>query len=147
MNHELRADTQVEPNAAMLNRALEKALRLAPHDVLVVMIGDFFGVDEETERLTARMAEHNDVLALLVHDPIRLNPARLRMSVSDGSLQIEMNLTDKRMREKLAANYREEQDHITRFLRKLSAPLLMVSNEGDVVEQVRGLLGVPGRAR
>ena len=75
MNHALRADTQVEPNPGMLNRALEKALQLAPHDVLIVMISDFFGVDEQTERLTARMAEHNDVLGLLVHDPIRLQPA------------------------------------------------------------------------
>jgi uncharacterized protein (DUF58 family) len=145
MNHALRADVQVEPEAAMLNRALEKALRLAPHDVLVVTISDFFGVDEETERLTARLAEHNDVLGILVHDPIRLEPLEQRLTVSDGALQMEINLADKRLREKLADDYRNEQDHITRFLRKLSAPLLMVSNQGDVVDQVRRLLGVPRR--
>jgi uncharacterized protein (DUF58 family) len=147
MNHELRADTQVEPNAGMLNRALEKALQLVSHDGLIVMISDFFGVDEQTERLTARMAEHNDVLALLVHDPIRLQPAGTRVTVSDGSLQMEIDFADKHVREKLAENYREEQEHITRFLNRLAAPLLMVSNQGDVVDQVRRLLGVPGRAK
>jgi uncharacterized protein (DUF58 family) len=147
MNHALRADTQVEPNAGMLNRALEKALQLVSHDGLIVMISDFFGVDEQTERLTARMAEHNDVLALLVHDPIRLQPAGERVTVSDGSLQMEIDFADKHVREKLAENYREEQEHITRFLNRLAAPLLMVSNQGDVVDQVRRLLGVPGRAR
>jgi uncharacterized protein (DUF58 family) len=147
MNHALRADTQVEPNAGMLNRALEKALQLVPHDGLIVMISDFFGVDEQTERLTARMAEHNDVLALLVHDPIRLQPAGERVTVSDGSLQMEIDFANKHVREKLAENYREEQEHITRFLNRLAAPLLMVSNQGDVVDQVRRLLGVPGRAR
>jgi len=146
MNHALRADTRVEPNPGMLNRALEKALQLAPHDVLIVMISDFFGVDEQTERLTARMAEHNDVLGLLVHDPIRLQPATQNLTVSDGSSQMEIDFADKRVREKLAEDYREEQEHITRFLNRLSAPLLMVSNEGDVVDQVRRLLGVPGRA-
>jgi hypothetical protein len=50
------------------------------------------------------------------------------------------------VRDKLAGDYREEQEHITRFLNRLAAPLLMVSNEGDVVDQVRRLLGVPGRA-
>ena len=145
MNHALKADARVEPNAGMLNRALEKALQRVPHDVLVVIISDFFGVDEETERLTARMAEHNDVLALLVHDPIRLQPAEQRMTVTDGSLQMEINFADKQVREKIGANYRDEQEHITRFLSKLAAPLLMVSNEGDVVDQVRRLLGVPGR--
>ena len=147
MNHALRADTQVEPNAGMLNRALEKALQLVSHDGLIVMISDFFGVDEQTERLTARIAEHNDVLALLVHDPIRLQPAEERVTVSDGSLQMEIDFADKHVREKLAENYREEQEHITRFLNRLAAPLLMVSNQGDVVNQVRRLLGVPGRAR
>lgn len=147
MNHALRADTQVEPNAGMLNRALEKALQLVPHDGLIVMISDFFGVDEQTERLAARMAEHNDVLALLVHDPIRLQPAEKRVTVSDGSLQMEIDFADKHVREKLAENYREEQEHITRFLNRLAAPLLMVSNQGDVVDQVRRLLGVSGRAR
>jgi uncharacterized protein (DUF58 family) len=147
MNHALRADTPVEPNAGMLNRAVEKALQLVSHDGLIVMISDFFGVDEQTERLTARIAEHNDVLALLVHDPIRLQPAEERVTVSDGSLQMEIDFADKHVREKLAENYREEQEHITRFLNRLAAPLLMVSNKGDVVDQVRRLLGVPGRAR
>jgi len=147
MNHALQADAQVEPNPGMLNRALEKALQLVPHDALVVMISDFFGVDGQTERLTARMAEHNDVLGLLVHDPLRLRPAKQNLTVSDGSLQMEIDFADKRVREKLARDYREEQEHITHFLNRLAAPLLMVSNEGDVVDQVRRLLGVPGRAR
>lgn len=146
MNHALRADSRIEPNPGMLNRALEKALQLISHDTLVVMVSDFFGVDEQTERLTARMAEHNDVLALLVHDPIRLQSPSRNLPVSDGSLQMEIDFADKRVRKKLIADYADEQQHITHFLRRLSAPLLMISNEGDVVDQVRRLLGVPGRA-
>ena len=60
---------------------------------------------------------------------------------------MEVDFADRRVREKLAQDYREEQDHITVLLRKLSAPLLMVSNEGDVVEQVRRMLGVSGKAK
>lgn len=146
MNHSLHADTAVEPNPAMLNQALESALQLISHDTLVVMISDFFGVDEQTERLTARMAEHNDVLALLVHDPIRLKPAVQNLTVSDGSRQMEIDFADKRVREKVSDDYGDEQERITHFLRKLAAPLLMISNEGDVVDQVRRLLGVPDRA-
>ena len=145
MNHALHADTTVEPNPAMLNQALEAALQLITHDTLVVMISDFFGVDEQTERLTAQMAEHNDVLALLVHDPIRLKPAVQNLTVSDGSRQMEIDFADKRVREKVSGDYEDEQMHITQFLRKLAAPLLMISNEGDVVDQVRRLLGVPTR--
>jgi len=145
MNHDLRAASQVEPNAAMLNRALEKALKLVPHDALVVMISDYFGVDDRTEQLTARMAQHNDVLALLVHDPIRLHPAEQPVTVSDGILQMEVDFSSKNVREKVTQSYQEEQQNITHFLNRLAAPLLMVSNEGDVVDQVRRLLGASGR--
>ena len=145
MNQRLRVGTDIEPNPGMLNAALRKAVRLAPHDVLVVIISDFFGVDTETERLSASLAAHNDVLGLLVHDPLRLNPQGHSISVSDGNLQMQMDLANKEVREKLAEDYRLEQERITHFLKKLSAPLLLVSNEGDVVKQVRRLLGVPGR--
>ena len=145
MNQRLRVGTDIEPNPGMLNEALRKAVRLAPHDVLVVIISDFFGVDAETERLSASLAAHNDVLGLLVHDPLRLNPHGHSIGVSDGNLQIQMDLANKKVRAKLAEDYRLEQERITHFLKKLSAPLLLVSNEGDVVKQVRRLLGVPGR--
>lgn len=145
MNQSLRVGAGIEPNPDMLNEALRKATRLASHDVLVVIISDFFGADEQTERLAARLAAHNDVLGLLVHDPVRLDPAKQRISVSDGTLQMELNLADKKVREKIADDYLAEQQRITHFLKKLSAPLLLVSNEGDVVQQVRRLLGVPGR--
>lgn len=145
MNQCLRVGSGLESNPGMLNEALRKAVRLAPHDVLVVIVSDFFGVDAETERLSANLAAHNDVLGLLVHDPLRLNPQGHNISVSDGRLQMQMDLADKNVREKLAEDYRLEQERITRFLKKLSAPLLLVSNEGDVVSQVRKLLGVPAR--
>lgn len=146
MNHALSADSDVEPNPGMLNRALDTALKLISHDTLVVIVSDFSGVDDQTEKLTTRMAEHNDVLALMTHDPARLRPASQNLTVSDGALQMEINFADKSVRDKITDDYTAEQEHITRFLSKLAAPLLMISNEGGVVDQVRRLLGVPGRA-
>ena len=69
MNHVLQADTQVEPNPDMLNRALGKAQQLVSHDALIVMISDYFGVDEQTERITARMASCSTKLNALVSPP------------------------------------------------------------------------------
>jgi uncharacterized protein (DUF58 family) len=146
MNHELRADSQVEPAPGALNRALDTARKFISHDTLVVVISDFSGVDQESERLTARIAEHNDVLALLVHDPMRLRPTARNLTVSDGSKQMDIDFSNKKLSEKIVKDYGDEQENITRSLRKLAAPLLMISNEGDVVDQVRYLLGAPGRA-
>ena len=144
-NHALSADSTVNPNPGQLNRVLEKARVLAPHDALVVLISDGLGVDDETQRFTAWLAEHNDVLALLVHDPSRIDPTGARLTVSDGTLQMDLDLTDPSVSRKMAEDFRTEQENLTRSLRRLSAPLLMISNDEDVVAQVRRLLGVPGR--
>jgi uncharacterized protein (DUF58 family) len=142
-NHELQADSEIPPNPGMLNQALEKAHHLAPHDALVIVISDFAGADEHTERLVARITAHNDIIGILVHDPVRLQPPSQSLTISDGSLQAEINFDSRQARDKVLNDYQEEQEHLTTILRRLSAPLLMVSNEGDVVDQVRRLLGVP----
>ncbi len=145
MNHALDVKTGTKPNPDMLNDALRKAVQMVSHDVLVVIISDFFGVSEQTEMLTTQLSAHNDVLGILVHDPVRLNPPKQSISVSDGNLQMQLDLSKKQTVEKIVDDYRSEQEHITYILKKLSAPLLLVSNEGDVIDQIRRLLGVPGR--
>jgi uncharacterized protein (DUF58 family) len=148
MNHALRVGAAPRHAPGRLNEALKRAARMAPHDALVVVISDFFGIDEETERLVARLGAHNDVLGLLVHDPIRLNPeAAGEIGVSDGEGQFLLNLGDAKVRAAIVDDYAAEQARIARLLRTLSAPLLLISNEGDVVEQVRRHLGVPTRVQ
>ncbi|MGD1984043.1 MAG: DUF58 domain-containing protein [Chromatiaceae bacterium] len=145
MNHSLRLKAGTLSDPGRLNEALTSAVRLAPHDVLVVVISDFFGADEKTDRLTSQLAAHNDVLGLLVHDPVRLEPVAHSINVSDGERQMPLNLANPKVRALIATDYREEQLRIARHLRRLSAPLLLVSTEGDTVDQVRRLLGVPAR--
>lgn len=141
MNHMLSADSEIEPNGPMINRALEAAQRLAPHDVLVIMISDLFGVDEKSERLVTQLANHNDILALLTYDPVRKKPFQQKLVISDGKLEAEIDLTRKSNREKIIDDFQKEVEEATFFLRKLSAPLFMISNEGDVTSQIRRLLG------
>jgi len=145
MNHQLHAESKVPPRDGMLNEALKQALQMATHDMLVVVVSDFYGVDKTTEKLTAKLAQHNDVLGILVTDPIREAPSDQRVTASDGTMQAELPFERKAVRDKVAESYKRERENITHFMRKLSAPLLEISNEGDVVNQVRKLLGVPVR--
>lgn len=144
MNHALRADSKVQANPSTLNIALQKALQLAPHDVLVVIISDFFGCDDTTRKLTAAIANHNDVIGFLVIDPTRNHPSHQSISASDGEMQIEIDFSDSKVRETIGEDYLKEQQAISHFLRQLSAPLLPITTSEDVVKQVRKLLGVAG---
>ena len=145
LNHQLAADSTVKPDESMLNRVLERAARTAHHDVLIVLVSDFYGVDARSEKLTAQLAVHNDVLALYPFDPIRQEPGGAKMPVGDGSLQMEIDLGNRALRERMIEDYRDEQQKIAYFLRKISAPLLMISNEGEVSDQLRRYLGVRPR--
>jgi uncharacterized protein (DUF58 family) len=143
MNRELRADASVQPNPDQLNAALEKAHRLAKHDTLVVLISDGQGVDDETTQLTAQIARHNDVLGMLLYDPMRESPrpGQGQFVVTDGRLQVELDLHDRQFLERIAADYKAEMDGIRANLRKISAPLLPISTAEDVVDQIRRLIG------
>jgi uncharacterized protein (DUF58 family) len=144
MNHALSADATAPENPGQLNSALEAAARHAPHDVLVVMVSDFFGADATSGKWVANLATHNDVLGVLVYDPLRRNPGRRRLRVGNGSQQLDIDLADTALRQRLVDDYAREHRMLTRFMRRLSAPLLNLSTEQDTATQVRRMLGVPG---
>lgn len=148
LNQSLSAEAP-KKNSAQLNRALERALQVCTHDYLVVIISDFEGADAETLRLTTRLAEHNDILGLYVYDPLRSDPREAgRVTLTDGTEQMEIDLDSASLRKKIADDYQHEMDDLTHTLQKLSAPLLPISTVGDVAVQIRALLGfVPGGAR
>lgn len=147
-NHELRADSPIPANPAQLNVALQQATRLAPHDHLVVVVSDFQGADEATTRLTAQLARHNDVLGMLLFDPLRKTPPPAgRVVVSDGARQLEVDLDESRLRDRIARDYADELEAIRKALRKLSAPLIPLSTAEEVPVQIRRALGAAAARR
>ena len=145
LNHQLSVKASIARQPQQLNDALLAASQMVSHDALVVIISDFYGVNEQTQKLVAQLARHNDILGMLVHDPVRLNPIDQNIHVSDGVLQFPLMLKTKKTRQAIIEDYLREQELIKTYLRQLSAPLLMISNEGDVVDQVRQLLGISGK--
>ena len=100
-NRSLGVDSGISASPAMLNKALQQAQRRALHDAAVIIISDFDGADDETRRMIGAMARHNDVVALLVHDPLQSDlPASASMTVTDGDLQIHLEVGRESVRQK-----------------------------------------------
>ncbi len=141
-NHALRADTDVESDPARLNAVLEGVARWVTHDYLVVLVSDFDGADEHTTRLVARLAEHNDVLAVPVYDPSRTRlPEGGRLVVSDGELHVEVDLGKASTRARLQDMADARLASVMAWQRDLAVPVLPLSTGEDVLEQTRRLLG------
>ncbi len=99
----------------MLNEVLERALRTVKHGALVCIVSDFFGADDTTRKRITRLAEHNDVIAGLLYDPVKVDlPAASRLIVSDGDLQLELDARSGGTRKTLS-------DYFTDDLRKRRA--------------------------
>jgi hypothetical protein len=131
----------------MLNRALEQAQRRALHDAAVIIISDFDGADEATRRSVGAMAQHNDVVALLVHDPIQSDlPASARLTVTDGELQIVLEVGRGTVRRRIMDATQERLRGVFAWTTDLGVPVLPLSAAEETAPQVRRLLGrLPAR--
>lgn len=139
--NKLLATPQSGAGDVTLNHAVGSALRLAKHDHLVVIISDLDGANEETQRLAAQLAPHNDVLIVAVYDPLGASlQGRPGMMAVDprGLLDIPSGTAFAHSFQKEFSRRLEEWSEIFRALR---VPVLPVSTAEPVADQIRSLFG------
>lgn len=140
-NSLLRADA---PNVApiALNQVLSSVSKIAPRNHLILIFSDFNVIDEQTYRLVSGISQHNDLILGLVSDPYsREIPPGLRIVMSDGELQAEINTGDKVTFQHLQNFARERLAKILEWQHKLGIPVLPLTSGEDTTEQLRRLLG------
>lgn len=148
-NRALTADRAVPPNPGMFNRVLETITRRAGHDYLVTIISDFDGVDEESDRLLARLARHNDVLAVPVYDPsAQTGLLAGRLVVSGGELQMEIDTARGSVQQRMKDVVDQRLSRVMGWQDTLGVPALPIGTQRDSLDQVREMLGaLPKLAR
>jgi len=145
-NQALSVTGGVQANPGMFNEVLRHCDRLAKHDCLVCIISDGFGNDEESRQILTRIARHNDVLFAFIHDPLEVElPAAGRLVFGDGRLQLEVDTSNRRLREGFRTTFAEERAAGRRFLLHRETPVLPLGTSEDVASQVRRQLGMRRR--
>lgn len=131
-----------------MNKVLQSVARIARRDHLVLLFSDFDGIDETTHRLVAGLSRHNDLVLALVSDPyVEDMPEGVKVVVSDGTLQAEIDTGDKALHRRLKEMARGRLSEILDWQRQLGVPVLPLTTAQDSVEQMRRLMGLPGRRR
>jgi uncharacterized protein (DUF58 family) len=142
MNQSLRANDGRKSSPAQLGRILRHADRLATHDHLIVLVSDLDGLDEETRPLLNRLTRHNDVLVLLVNDPLERDlPETDFLVVSDGELQLEIDASRAPLRQQFAEAFRTRVESGRKELHKRNIPMLPIGTDAPVASQLASLLG------
>ena len=139
-NHRLSASTTANREAT-LNESLARAVNVAKHDHLVVIVTDFADANEETRKLTTELAAHNDVIAALVYDPLGaiLEPEN-EMIATDGVDSLRIPITSS-FSNRFQIAFKEHCQSIVEKLRGTRIPILPICTHDDVVEQVSAALG------
>jgi len=141
-NRALSATSDQRPDPGLLNEALRRAARLAHHDWLVCLISDTAGADAASVKLVTHITAHNDVLSVFVHDPLEeALPDIGRAVVAEGDRQIEIDLSADALRRRFAADFAGRRENAGRFSLHHAIPVLPISTDRDVVDQLRELLG------
>jgi uncharacterized protein (DUF58 family) len=145
-NHALSHNVGIQANPAMFNEALRRCERLAKHDCLICIISDGSGNDEESRHLLTRIAQHNDVLFALVHDPLEAGlPDAGPLVFGDGARQLEVDTGNRKLRDRYQATFAEQRAAGRKFLLQRETPVIPLSTERSVIDQLRHQLG--GRMR
>lgn len=128
--------------AGRLNEALAAAARMTAHDGLICLISDAAGEDEETQRLVTRLCAHNDVLAVFIHDPLEQDLPDIGSAIfSSGQAQIELDVSARSLRQRFSEERVQWRARLAALSRNRAIPILPISTERDVAEQMRELIG------
>jgi uncharacterized protein (DUF58 family) len=142
LNGGLHADRRCEPRAGWLNEVLGQVSRIARHDHLVLVFSDFDGIDETTRRRLGGLAAHNDVILLVVHDPMaRTLGATDRLVLGDGERQAEFNLGVDRLRDRLSTWTSDRLDRIFAWQNEINLSVLPLDAGEETLRQLRQLMG------
>lgn len=138
----LRADAP-DVAAMPLSHVLRAVARIAARNHLIVVLSDFDVIDDETRRLIAGLSRHNDLVLVLVSDPFASEmPAGLRLVVSNGVLQAEVDTGDKAVHRDLRAMAEGRLAEVLDWQRALGVPVLPLSAGEETLPQIRRLMGL-----
>ncbi|MEK1907573.1 MAG: DUF58 domain-containing protein [Pseudomonas sp.] len=141
-NQQLSASNPDAEAEGQLDQALQRALALASHDHLICIVSDFAGAGPRTLQLLRQLAQHNDVIAMQVYDPLALQlPDSGRLMITQGELQVELAVERKQVRQPLGDFLSGRLKDVATLLRRSQVPLMMFSTGEDCVQQMRRELG------
>jgi len=135
-NHLLKADN-TNNTKGNLSKSLKILSSLVKHDDLVVLIGDARAMDEESARHITRINAHNDVIGVIVFDPMEeeIVPSS-SLFLTDGKETVDLDSTDKQFIQKYKARLAKRNEEFVHLSRKNALPVLSVSTERPVLDQL-----------
>jgi uncharacterized protein (DUF58 family) len=123
-------DSRVADN--VLSEALLRLRRVAKPGSLIFIISDFTGFDQEAKRQLDRLAQHNELIACCVHDPIELTPPPAAVyPVTDGEQVMLMDCQSTQNRQAYQQYFADQYRELKSVLLSRLVPLIELTTDQD----------------
>jgi hypothetical protein len=130
-----------------LSAALERVRHAVRPGSLVVVISDFFGMDEACNRHLSRLRQHNDVIGCQVVDAAEYRLPQGRYPISDGENTAVLDMGQKESRSRYDQMSSAHLDVPRRMFQKHQCGWLVLHTDDDPVDvlghELRVLVGRP----
>ncbi len=141
MNQSLNAERSAAATVGLAD-GIALAERTVGHDYLVVIISDFDGWDNQSLVSIKRIAQHNDVVAGLIYDPLEVDISEAAdLVVSDGHYQLQLRPQERDLGRKFEQSFQSQLGTMQAALRKHDIPVLTINTVDAVIQQLRSHIG------
>jgi uncharacterized protein (DUF58 family) len=139
-NQKLVNRKKMADKTSMFNQALFKTQNLTTHDYVVTIISDFKNLDEQSVIYLTNIARHNDVIAIVISDPMENEIPKTEIPVSDGDFQLSLK-GDSNIAEKFKDKTTENRLLQIDYFRKHRIPFMEINTHEDLISQIKNIFG------
>ncbi|MBE0621054.1 MAG: DUF58 domain-containing protein [Burkholderiales bacterium] len=133
-----RAGVSGQAHPDGLNAALGRLRRVSRPGSLVVLLGDYYGIDEDSRKHLLRLRQHSDVVAIQIVDPLEeAPPAAARYGVTAGGRSGVLDTRSSAARDAYQGYFSRHHETVAATMRGCAIPLLRLSTGEDVAAALR----------
>lgn len=135
---EPRTGIGAQPHPGGLNAALRRLRRVSRPGSLIVLLGDYYAIDEHSGDHLLRLRQHSDVVAIQIVDPLEETaPAAARYGVTAGGATGILDTRPASARRAYEDYFSRHHQIVATTMRRCAIPLLRISTADDVAAALR----------
>jgi uncharacterized protein (DUF58 family) len=124
--------------AATFSETLLRLRHLARHGCLVILISDFSGLDSTAEQHLSALAQHNEILAIRIFDPLEAElPPPDQYAFSDGRHIHSVWTSDPAARERYRNEFQARSEYLATLCRQHRIGWLSMSTQQDAAVELQ----------
>lgn len=141
--------TKSAPKQLFEQSAAITRLRSVTHPgSLVFMISDFHAMNEESFAQIANISRNSDIIMIKITDPFEAElPASGSYKLTDGISELQIQTSEKKIRNNYRQRYLTHQQQLERFCRQHRIHLINISTDDDTIKKLTAGLGVSGQSK